>query len=61
MTVSMKNGLFMGYASIHIEFKEESFKMSVQVEKLEKNMAKLTVEVSAEDFEKAVNTVYNRN
>lgn len=35
--------------------------MSVQVEKLEKNMAKLTVEVSAEDFEKAVNTVYNRN
>ena len=24
--------------------------MSVQVEKLEKNMAKLTVEVSAEDF-----------
>ena len=34
--------------------------MSVQVEKLEKNMAKLTVEVSAEDFEKAVNTVYNR-
>ena len=57
----MKNGLFMGYASIHIEFKEESFKMSVQVEKLEKNMAKLTVEVSAEDFEKAVNTVYNRN
>ena len=35
--------------------------MSVQVEKLEKNMAKLTVEVSAEDFEKEVNTVYNRN
>jgi len=25
---------------MHIEFKEESFKMSVQVEKLEKNMAK---------------------
>ena len=28
--------------------------MSLQVEKLEKNMAKLTIEVSAEDFEKAV-------
>ena len=27
--------------------------MSVQVENLEKNMAKLTVEVSPEDFEKA--------
>lgn len=35
--------------------------MSVQVEKLEKNMAKLTVEVSAEDFEKAVNAAYNKN
>ncbi len=30
--------------------------MSVQVEKLEKGMAKLTIEVSAEEFEKAVNT-----
>ena len=30
--------------------------MSVQVEKLEKNMAKLTVEVSAEDFEKVAET-----
>ena len=28
--------------------------MSVQVEKLEKNMAKLTIEVAAEDFVKAV-------
>ena len=27
--------------------------MSVQVENLEKNMAKLTIEASAEDFEKA--------
>ncbi len=26
--------------------------MSLQVEKLEKNMAKLTIEVSAEEFEK---------
>ena len=33
--------------------------MSLQVEKLEKNMAKLTVEVSAEDFEKAINEAYN--
>ena len=34
--------------------------MSVQVEKLEKNMAKLTVEVSAEDFEKAIEKVYQK-
>lgn len=35
--------------------------MSVQVENLEKNMAKLTVEVSAEDFEKAVQAAYMKN
>lgn len=34
--------------------------MSVQVEKLEKNMAKLTVEVSAEEVEKAIQNVYLR-
>lgn len=28
--------------------------MSVQVEKLEKNMAKLTIEVSADEFEAAL-------
>ena len=28
--------------------------MSLQVEKMEKNMAKLTIEVSAEDLEKAI-------
>lgn len=32
--------------------------MSLQVEKLEHNMAKLTVEVSAEEFEKALNSAY---
>ena len=32
-----------------------------QIEKLEKNMAKLTIEASAEDFEKAVNAAYNKN
>lgn len=32
--------------------------MSVQVEKLEKNMAKLTIEVSAEELEKAVQAAY---
>ena len=35
--------------------------MSVQVEKLEKNMAKLTIEVAAEDFVKAVEAAYQRN
>lgn len=32
--------------------------MSVQVEKLEKNMAKLTIEVAAEEFEKAIQGAY---
>jgi len=32
--------------------------MSVQVEKLEKNMVKLTIEVPAEEVEKALNAVY---
>lgn len=35
--------------------------MSLQVESLEKNMAKLTVEVPAEQFEAAIKTAYNRN
>ncbi len=34
--------------------------MSLQVEKLEKSMAKLTIEVSAEEFEKAVESVYRK-
>lgn len=35
--------------------------MSVQVENLEKNMAKLTIEVAAEEFEKAVQAAYMKN
>lgn len=35
--------------------------MSLQVEKLEKNMAKLTIETSAEDFEKALQSAYQKN
>lgn len=35
--------------------------MSLQVEKLENNMAKLTIEVSAEEFEKAIKDAYNHN
>ena len=34
--------------------------MSVQVEKLEKNMAKLTIEVPAEEFDAAINKAYNK-
>lgn len=34
--------------------------MSVKVENLEHNLAKITVEVAADDFKKAVETVYNR-
>lgn len=35
--------------------------MSLQVEKLEKNMAKLTIEASAEEFDKAIQKVFQRN
>ncbi len=35
--------------------------MSVQVEKLEKNMAKLTIEVSAEEFESGLEKAYQQN
>ena len=35
--------------------------MSVQVEKQEKNMAKLTVEVPAEQFVNAIKKAYNKN
>ena len=34
--------------------------MSVQVEKLENNMAKLTIEVSAEELEKAIEAAYQK-
>ena len=34
--------------------------MSLQVEKLDKNMAKLTIEVSADDLEKALQSAYNK-
>ena len=36
-------------------------KMSFTIEKLDKNMAKLTIEVSVEDFEKAVEAAYQKN
>lgn len=35
--------------------------MSLQVEKLEKNMAKLTIEVATEEFSKAVEAAYQKN
>ncbi len=35
--------------------------MSLQVEKLEKNMAKLTIEVAAENLEKAIERAYRKN
>ena len=35
--------------------------MSLQVEKLENNTAKLTIEVPAEEFDKAIQTAYQKN
>lgn len=40
--------------------KEEKRKMSLQVEKLEKNMAKLTIEASAEELGKAIESAYQK-
>ena len=34
--------------------------MSLQVEKMEKNMAKLTIEVAAEDLDKAMQNAYQK-
>lgn len=41
--------------------KEEMEQMSLQVEKLEGNMAKLTIEASAEEFEQAIEKAYQKN
>ena len=35
--------------------------MSLQIEKLEKNMAKLTIEVSAEELDKALEAAFQKN
>ena len=35
--------------------------MSLQVEKLEKNMAKLTIEVDAAELDKAIESAYQKN
>lgn len=42
-------------------YKGGNVTMSLQVEKLEKNMAKLTIEVSAEELDKAIETAYQKN
>lgn len=61
----MQKGVFfredkMRKAIIKFEKKGINEIMSVQVEKLEKSMAKLTIEVAAADFEKAINVAYNK-
>ena len=43
------------------EIQGGSSKMSLQVEKLEKNMAKLTIEVPEEDLEAAIEKAYQKN
>ena len=57
---SVKTGALNEWAD-PLAVRRRTVKVSVQVEKLEKNMAKLTIEVSAEDFEKAINSVYQKN
>lgn len=46
---------------IHRYVKEELKGMSLQVENLEKNMAKLTIEVPAEQFSAAIKAAFDRN
>ena len=41
--------------------KEDIITMAVKNEQIEKNLVKLTFEVSAEDFDKAINQVYKKN
>jgi trigger factor len=48
----------LGYVK---DFKEENVTMSLQIEKLEHNMAKLTIEVGAEELEKAIEKAYQKN
>lgn len=43
-----------------VTYEGGNFKMSLQVENLEKNMAKLTIEVSAEEFEAAMEQAYQK-
>lgn len=47
--------------AVHIYIQGGTHRMSLQVEKLEKNMAKITVEVPAEQFEKALTAAFNKN
>lgn len=42
-------------------YREEMEQMSLQVEKLEGNMAKLTIEAPAEEFEQAIDKAYQKN
>ena len=44
-----------------IFFQKEIYEMSVTVEKLENSMAKLTITVSADQLEKAIQKAYNKN
>jgi len=52
----------MGANALNIEhYKEETISMSTKIETLENSMVKLTIEVSAEQFEKGLNDAYNKN
>mgnify|MGYP002092989800 FL=1 len=46
--------------TFYLRILRRNTKMSLQVEKLEKNMAKLTIEVSAEDLDKAMEKAYQK-
>jgi trigger factor len=48
-------------SGMHIIFQKEIQEMSVTVEKLENNMAKLTISVPAEELDKAIEKAYQKN
>ena len=45
---------------MHLSLKEEIFKMSLQVEKKEHNMAVLTIEVGADKLDEAIEKAYRK-
>lgn len=54
-------GLYMIHNPLH-RWKQGGFKMSFKVEQLEeKNMVKLVIEATAEEFEAGLNTAYNKS
>ena len=51
----------VNYGALPVYYKGGNIEMSVQVEKLEKSMAKLTIEVPAKELDLALDKAYKKN